>query len=696
MGRLGGGSDSPRTNRAAAASGDDPWVTHFGHPHHLQLTPPDPSQPPPICAGCDSRVSGGAYYFCEPCNYALDASCVQMPRRIRHPAHKDSMNIAVGDAASSCRACGRGSSGFVFLCEPCGYQVHCQCAAKQLTLKHRAHQHALHLVFSPPYEEKVFSCDVCCGAGTDHWLYRCATCDFDIHIECATSASKPAGNLQTATSSRQTEQKARPRPRGRQPSHSGDGSESSSESGRDQDGGDDGALNFAPDPIQSRPQRPQSRLGQRGRGRQTQGSLEPPAPLPVATQWSPAPRQRASQPQVGDGSDSGSESSEDQDGEDKGAQQTLTRPQGQLGQRGRGRQQRGSQQPPAPLPAATQRPSAPRQRASPSQAGDGGDSSSSESCGDRDGENNEMAQQTLPRPRTKLGQGDLRRQQLGSQQPSAPLQPVPPRESAQARPQQAQSPAMGHLSPRRPLGQSPLHQPRQPQQPQTLPPANGLVRPPRPIGQSPPPQSLWQQQQPPAPSPMMGLLNPPQQRRQLLPSQPQQQSQQQPQANPTGDDNCSCGDRYNCTCQDGNRSQGNGHGDCACGDRYNCTCRDRNRDQGDGNGDCACGDRHNCTCRDGNRDQGDGNRDQGEGNGNCACGNRYNCTCQDGNGGDDDPLNSIPNQDGGVDHRSNYYEENVEVDYSFDYHGADGSSVTVDYSCEVAEDSYVHDDSYNY
>ncbi|XP_074583830.1 uncharacterized protein LOC141839880 [Curcuma longa] len=664
MGRLGGGSDSPRTNRAAAASGDDPWVTHFSHPHHLQLTPPDPSQPPPICAGCDSRVLGSAYYFCEPCNYALDVSCVQMPRRIRHPSHKDSMNIVVGDAVSSCRACGRGSSGFVFLCEPCGYQVHCQCAAKQLTVKHRAHQHALHLVFSPPYEEKVFSCDVCRGAGTDHWLYRCAACDFDIHIECATSTPKPAGNLQTATSSRQTEQRARPR--GRQRSHPGDGSESSSDSSRDQDGGDDGALNFAPDQTQSRPPstRPPSRLGPPGRGRQTQRSLEPPAPLPVAPQRSSAPRKRASQPQVGDGSDSGSESSEDRDGEDKGTQQTLAQPQTQSGQRGRGRQQQGSQQPPAPLPGAPQRPSAPRQRASSSQAGDGSDSSS-ESCGDQDGENNEAAQQTLPRSRTKSGDRGLRRKQQGSQQPCAPLQPAPPRESPPVRPQQAPSPPMGLLSPQRPLGQSPLPRPWQPQQPQAPSPANGLLRPPRPMGQSPPPQSPWQQQQPQVSLPLLGLLNPPQQRRQPLPSQPQQQPQQQPQTNATGDDNCSCGDRYNCTCKDGNRNQGNGHGDCACGDRYNCTC-------------------------------GDGNRDQGDGNDNCACGNRYNCTCQDGNGGADDRLHSMPNQDGGAGHRSNYYEENVEVDYSFDYHGADGSSVTVDYSCEVTEDCYVHDDSYNF
>ncbi|WOL05972.1 hypothetical protein Cni_G14703 [Canna indica] len=197
MGRLGsGGSNAPKTNRATAQPpppADDPWIAHFSHPHHLELTSLEQSLTPPICAGCNSRASGVAY-SCKPCNYVVDVSCAKMPRRIRHPGHQHSLNILAmppsKEGPSNCAACGRGSAGFMYRCDPCGYELHCQCAAKPLSVNHRVHPHVLHLVFSPPYEDKVFSCDICDGAGMNHWLYRCAGCDFDAHVGCATAAAK--------------------------------------------------------------------------------------------------------------------------------------------------------------------------------------------------------------------------------------------------------------------------------------------------------------------------------------------------------------------------------------------------------------------------------------------------------------------------------------------------------------------------
>ncbi|KAG6500064.1 hypothetical protein ZIOFF_039878 [Zingiber officinale] len=517
MGRFGGGSNSPATNHAAAP-GHDLWLTHFSHPHQLGLAPPDPLQSPPICAGCNSCVSGNAYYFCRPCNYALDITCAKMARRIRHPAHKDSMNIAVGVAASSCRACGRSGGGFVFRCDPCGYQVHCQCAAKQLTAKHQAHSHELRLVFSPPYDEKAFSCDLCCGTGTDHWLYRCDACDFDSHIECATFASKPAENLQR-------EQKAPQGSRGRRPSHSGDGSDSSSESSGDQDA-EDGA-----------------------------------------------------------------------------------------------------------------------------------------------------ARKTLPLLRGQLGQRDRRRLQQGSQQPSAPPSPAP-LPAATVRPQRAPSPTMGLLNPLRPLGQSlPPQTQWQPQRPQAPPSTNGLLRPPRPLGQSFPLQPLWQQQQPQKPSPINWLLNPPQrvqppQQGQLPNTAPDQQQDRENKNDPnaTGDsaakDDCACGDRKNCICPDENRDEGNGGGNCACGDSYNCTCKDAN-------GGCDDG-LNSIPNREGDVDDGPVHHE-------------YFCDHED--------ADAMPNQDRSVDDESSHYVENLEEDYSYNYQEADGSTMTVEYSCE---DYYVEDTSYCY
>ncbi|CAD5174844.1 uncharacterized protein LOC135609120 [Musa acuminata AAA Group] len=208
MGRLGNAGNAPRTNHSTHPhpSGDDPWISHFCHPHPLELTSLEQALTPTICAGCASPAAG-CVYSCKACNYVLDVSCAKMPRRIRHPAHPHSVNLFATppskDGPSNCDACGRSSSGFTFYCDPCGFRLHCQCAAKPLTINHRTHPHPLNLIFSPPYEDKGFSCDICGDAGLNHWLYRCAACEFDAHIGCATG-----GTLQPLARTPTTQQQA--------------------------------------------------------------------------------------------------------------------------------------------------------------------------------------------------------------------------------------------------------------------------------------------------------------------------------------------------------------------------------------------------------------------------------------------------------------------------------------------------------
>ncbi|RWW54813.1 hypothetical protein BHE74_00038594 [Ensete ventricosum] len=213
MGRLGNAGNAPRTNHSTHPhhpSGNDPRISHFCHPHPLELTSLEQALTPPICAGCASPASGCVVYSCNACNYLLDVSCAKMPRRIRHPAHPHSLNLFATppskEGPSNCDACGRSSSssgGFTFYCDPCGFRLHCQCAAKPLTINHRAHPHPLNLIFSPPYDDKGFSCDICGDAGLNHWLYRCPPCEFDAHIGCATG-----GTLQPPARTRTTQQQA--------------------------------------------------------------------------------------------------------------------------------------------------------------------------------------------------------------------------------------------------------------------------------------------------------------------------------------------------------------------------------------------------------------------------------------------------------------------------------------------------------
>lgn len=58
-----------------------------------------------------------------------------------------------------------------------------------MRVTHPNHPHPLGLTFASPYGEKLgFSCDVCSRIGSgDQWLYRCVSCEFDVHLQCATA-----------------------------------------------------------------------------------------------------------------------------------------------------------------------------------------------------------------------------------------------------------------------------------------------------------------------------------------------------------------------------------------------------------------------------------------------------------------------------------------------------------------------------
>lgn len=174
--------------------GYDARVNHFSHPHPLELTSPDPrsTAPPSSCAGCALPTSVGAYYSCKTCAYALHVPCSQMPPRVRHPGHPHHSLTLLAAAVFDCGACGQhGAAGFSYRCAPCGVDFHARCASMPLSVAHAAHDHPLTLVFSAPYDDGGFSCDACRGVGGDHWLYRCAMCEFDAHVGCATADPAP-------------------------------------------------------------------------------------------------------------------------------------------------------------------------------------------------------------------------------------------------------------------------------------------------------------------------------------------------------------------------------------------------------------------------------------------------------------------------------------------------------------------------
>ncbi|XP_076900186.1 protein VACUOLELESS GAMETOPHYTES-like [Bidens hawaiensis] len=173
-------------------------IKHSSHPHLLQLSSNLQLQTNISCAGCNLLVSSSDHiYACRPCNFFLHASCSKFPELITHPSHREHTlsllpNSIYPGGFFRCDACSQQGTRFSYHCQVCDFDLHVLCATKPLSVNHPFHPHQLVLTFSSPYGQKSgFSCDVCQSVGSaDQWLYRCVSCEFDVHLHCATA--KPA------------------------------------------------------------------------------------------------------------------------------------------------------------------------------------------------------------------------------------------------------------------------------------------------------------------------------------------------------------------------------------------------------------------------------------------------------------------------------------------------------------------------
>ncbi|KAM3319488.1 hypothetical protein P3S67_006688 [Capsicum chacoense] len=171
-------------------SDQSPRFKHFSHPHELELCNQQHQNNPTPCSGCKLPPLS-QMYTCKPCNFTLHLSCAQFPKLINHPSHPDHPLALLPKSKYprglfNCDACNRRGDGFSYHCRECEYDLHVTCASKPLKITHQLHQCQLELTFKNPYPDaKGFSCDVCQKIGVKQWLYRCSTCDFDVHLDCS-------------------------------------------------------------------------------------------------------------------------------------------------------------------------------------------------------------------------------------------------------------------------------------------------------------------------------------------------------------------------------------------------------------------------------------------------------------------------------------------------------------------------------
>ncbi|XP_078448468.1 protein VACUOLELESS GAMETOPHYTES-like [Wolffia australiana] len=171
-------------------------IRHKSHAHPLVLSSTWEGLAGAKCTCC-GEAPGGWAYSCNPCRFFLHLACAKTPELIQHPYHPlHSLVLFVSPAYPegffNCDACGLSGTGFSYHCGHCQVDLHVSCASKPLFLGHNSHPHALTLAFNPPYETRGFTCDICGHIGSNHWLYRCGSCEFDAHLGCATSIIAPA------------------------------------------------------------------------------------------------------------------------------------------------------------------------------------------------------------------------------------------------------------------------------------------------------------------------------------------------------------------------------------------------------------------------------------------------------------------------------------------------------------------------
>lgn len=185
-------------------------ITHFSHPHTLELITHQNFAPSQLCSCCKIQANGSVY-TCKSCNFFLHVECSQMPQQINHPFDKQHALSLLPkpiypEGNFRCDACGETGDGFSYHCNSCGIDLHILCAVLPQYIAHRSHCHQLEIQFSSPYPSKSFRCDICKHVGTNQWLYRCHTCGFDAHLNCTKLQSHFHQNPITSSNSKSAPQ----------------------------------------------------------------------------------------------------------------------------------------------------------------------------------------------------------------------------------------------------------------------------------------------------------------------------------------------------------------------------------------------------------------------------------------------------------------------------------------------------------
>lgn len=170
-------------------------IEHFSHSHWLtrgMIKDNDEVK----CFAC-TKPCLNQYYSCDGCQFFLDEECAKLQKEIPghplHPAHP----LILGPTAYYmgivyCDACDKRCRGFTFRCAGCDFDLDIDCATKPIStgasFRHFSHEHDLVLeeVIDKSTDAWCEACDKRCLSNA----YTCTLCEFFLHKTCVELKSK--------------------------------------------------------------------------------------------------------------------------------------------------------------------------------------------------------------------------------------------------------------------------------------------------------------------------------------------------------------------------------------------------------------------------------------------------------------------------------------------------------------------------
>ncbi|GAB4846250.1 hypothetical protein Ancab_025249 [Ancistrocladus abbreviatus] len=141
-----------------------------------------------FCPANNNGISGEVY-CCAKCNFDLHKSCFDAPRELEHGGHpQHTLKLLSKTPYSSgkvmCNGCGKENKGFDYHCASCKYDLHLDCAHLPKVMSRDDHQHTLTLYYSLPHSSYCGEeyCAVCRYAIDDVGSMAVANANFGVTL----------------------------------------------------------------------------------------------------------------------------------------------------------------------------------------------------------------------------------------------------------------------------------------------------------------------------------------------------------------------------------------------------------------------------------------------------------------------------------------------------------------------------------